>query len=170
MIENLLEALQNLNYDNVQTLDLTKEEDNKKFKAAIQLIKDYKKEVKNDSIMSLLSNLIDDDLLNKAEEYADDVLEESKEEDVINQCTICEKEYCDNCPFFEDVDEEDLKLTRPSELLDNTEAKLQIHRLVNEYCEEYINPYVSNDTKGKELANNAYAGLFEFACWIFNKK
>ena len=78
MIENLLEALKNLNYDNVQTLDLTKEEDNKKFKAAIQLIKNYKKEAKNDSIMSLLSNLIDDDLLNEAEEYADDVLEESK--------------------------------------------------------------------------------------------
>lgn len=169
MIENLLEALKNLNYDNVQTLDLTKEEDNKKFKAAIQLIKNYKKEAKNDSIMSLLSNLIDDDLLNEAEEYADDVLEESKEIEVENQCSICEKEYCDNCPFFEDV-EEDSKLTRPSELLDNTDAKLQIHRLVNEYCEEYINPYVSNDTKGKELANNAYAGLFEFACWIFNKK
>ena len=47
---------------------------------------------------------------------------------------------------------------------------MQIHSLVNEYCKEYINPYVSNDTKGKELANNAYAGLFEFACWIYNKK
>lgn len=173
MIENLLEALQNLNYDDAQTLDLTKEEDNKKFKSAIQLIKDYKKEIKNDSIMSLLSNLIDDDLLNKAEEYADNVLEESKEEDVKedvkNQCSICEKEYCDNCPFFEDK-EEDSKIIRPSELLDNTEVKLQIHRLINEYCEEYINPYVSNDIQGKELANNAYAGLFEFACWIFNKK
>ena len=39
MIENLLEALQNLNYNDVQTLDLTKEEDNKKFKDAIEIIK-----------------------------------------------------------------------------------------------------------------------------------
>ena len=75
MIENLLEALQNLNYNDVQTLDLTKEEDNKKFKDAIEIIKNYKKEVKNDSIMSFLVNLIDDDLLNKAEEYADNILE-----------------------------------------------------------------------------------------------
>lgn len=169
MIENLLTALQNLNYNDVQTLDLTKEEDNKKFKDAIQIIKNYKKEVKNDSIMSFLVNLIDDDLLNKAEEYADNILEESKETEVENQCSICEKEYCNNCPFFED-DEEDSKLTRPSELLDNTDVKLQIHSLVNEYCKEYINPYVSNDIKGKELSNNAYAGLFEFACWIYNKK
>ena len=43
MIENLLEALQNLNYNDVQTLDLTKEEDNKKFKDAIEIIKNYKK-------------------------------------------------------------------------------------------------------------------------------
>ena len=38
MIENLLEALQNLNYNDVQTLDLTKEEDNKKFKDANEII------------------------------------------------------------------------------------------------------------------------------------
>jgi len=181
MLENIFDLLQNLNYNNIETLDLTKEEDNKKFKEAIQLVRDYKKEAENNSLMALFSNLIDDDILDAAEEHADKVLKEAKEEEVDleeveeeNPCSVCEKEYCDYCPYFGDYEkaevEEEQKLVRPSELLNNTDAKLQIHRLVNEYCDEYVNPYVSNDAKGKEIANNAYAGLFEFACWIFNKK
>ena len=61
------------------------------------------------------------------------------------------------------------KIKRPSEILDNVNVKLQIHKLVDEYCDKYIRPYTSDDESGKKMSNDAYAGLFEFACWIFNK-
>ena len=52
---------------------------------------------------------------------------------------------------------------RPSESIP-TEIGLQIHKLTNRYCDEYIRSRF--DTK---ISNDIYAGLYEFACWIYNQ-
>ena len=67
----------------------------------------------------------------------------------------------------EESEEETPKFTRPSDLL-STDKKLQIHKIVGEYVDTMIKPF--NDGKlSKQQINDAYAGLFEFACWIMNR-
>ena len=66
-------------------------------------------------------------------------------------------------------EKENKKVKRPSELI-STEAGLQIHKLVQEYVDTMIKPY--NPAEGgltQKAINDAYAGLYEFACWLYNK-
>ena len=66
-------------------------------------------------------------------------------------------------------EKENKKVKRPSELI-STEAGLQIHKLVQEYVDTMIKPY--NPTEGgltQKAINDAYAGLYEFSCWLYNK-
>ena len=66
--------------------------------------------------------------------------------------------------LFESANKEEVKVpARPSESLNDTNVKMQIHKLVDEYTKEYIFPFYD-----KNISNDIYAGLFEFACWIFN--
>ena len=185
MLENLLSLAHLLNNDNVETLDLTKDEDYKKFHDAVETLKSYKKDHENGSLLGLLSSFISDELLDEIEEIGElahnhisentpKKVEITEDDDdkcyhCDNPCSICEKEYCDDCEYFEDTDEgsDEEPIKRPSEQIDNVDAKLQIHRLVAEYSDTYIKPYISNDEKGKKLINDAYAGLYEFACWIY---
>ena len=96
------------------------------------------------------------------------------EQPKVNACAICEKEYCDDCEYFEDVDdiskvENEIKIERPSEKI-STELGLQVHKLVQEYIDTMVKPY--NPKVGgltTKQINDAYAGLYEFACWILNK-
>ena len=60
------------------------------------------------------------------------------------------------------------KIKRPSQQIP-TEAGLQIHKLVSEYVDTMIKPYLAPNAD-KNVVNDAYAGLYEFACWIYNKK
>ena len=59
------------------------------------------------------------------------------------------------------------EINRPSKNIE-VNIGLQIHKLVQEYIDTMIKPYakgIMND----ESINDAYAGLYEFACWIYNK-
>jgi len=186
MIKNLINLLTQLDCDDLETLDLAKEEDYKKFKDAIKSIRQFKDDAKNNPISKFISLFIEDSILDDADKYADEVYNkakaEKKDEKVCKQCQCeckcpcddCEEEYCDDCEYFNaQVDpkkDNEKKIIMPSELLDNTDIKLQIHHLVTEYCDNYIKPYVDDKKLGNELANNAYAGLYEFACWLYNHK
>lgn len=52
---------------------------------------------------------------------------------------------------------------RPSETID-TQIGLQIHKLTDRYCNEYI-----RDRFDRKMSNDIYAGLYEFACWIYQQ-
>lgn len=64
-------------------------------------------------------------------------------------------------------EEETNKFTRPSDLLD-VDKKLQIHKIVQEYIDTMVKPF-NNGKLTKNQINDAYAGLFEFACWVMNR-
>jgi len=63
--------------------------------------------------------------------------------------------------------EEENKFTRPSDLLD-VDKKLQIHKIVQEYVDTMVKPF-NNGKLTENQINDAYAGLFEFACWVMNR-
>lgn len=56
----------------------------------------------------------------------------------------------------------------PSENLDDIDKKLEIHKIVQEYVDSEIRPYVE-DNMTQEQISDAYSALYEFACWIMNK-
>ena len=62
------------------------------------------------------------------------------------------------------------ELVKPSEALEDINIKLNIHRLTKEYVDKYIDPYLKNTQDAQSISNDIYSGLFEFACWIYNKK
>ena len=64
-------------------------------------------------------------------------------------------------------EEETPKFIRPSDLLD-VDKKLQIHKIVQEYIDTMVKPF-NNGKLTKNQINDAYAGLFEFACWVMNR-
>ena len=67
----------------------------------------------------------------------------------------------------EEQKEEKPKFTRPSDFLD-VNKKLQIHKIVQEYVDTMVKPF-NNDRLTQQQINDAYAGLFEFACWVMNR-
>lgn len=64
-------------------------------------------------------------------------------------------------------EEEEPKFTRPSDLL-SVDKKLQIHKIVQEYVDTMVKPFNNGKLTDNQI-NDAYAGLFEFACWIMNR-
>lgn len=46
------------------------------------------------------------------------------------------------------------------------DKQLQLHKIVGEYVDTYIRPY---GNMKKEVIDDVYAGLFEFACWVMNR-
>ena len=60
------------------------------------------------------------------------------------------------------------KIPRPSEKL-STDVGLQIHKLVTEYVDTMVKPY-ANPEISQEVINDAYAGLYEFAAWLYTKE
>lgn len=100
---------------------------------------------KNDAFLSL-TKLFGYDLadeLDALDEFADKTYEKTHEND---------NNYID----------------RPSTKL-TTEQGLQVHKLVQEYVDSMIKPYNYGQLSNDQI-NDAYAGLYEFAAWILNKK
>lgn len=64
-------------------------------------------------------------------------------------------------------EEEEPKFTRPSDLL-SVDKKLQIHKIVQEYVNTMVKPFNNGKLTDNQI-NDAYAGLFEFACWVMNR-
>lgn len=60
------------------------------------------------------------------------------------------------------------QIDRPSNHIP-TNVGLQIHKLVQEYIDTMIKPYAKGILDNKSI-NDAYAGIYEYSCWLYNHK
>ena len=140
-MENFLKhLLDSVNED--ERLDLTKKEDVEKFHEKIN-------ELRENAEFLTLAQIFGYDLtdeLNELDKFADNTFQKAKEK----------------------RKQEEKKIERPSTKL-TTEQGLQIHKLVQEYVDTMVRPF-NNGVLSNDQINDAYAGLYEFAAWILNKK
>ena len=140
-MENFLKhLLDSVNED--EKLDLTKKEDVEKFHEKIN-------ELRENEAFLTLTQIFGYDLTNELDEldkFADNTFQKAEEK----------------------RKQEEKKIERPSTKL-TTEQGLQIHKLVQEYVDTMVRPF-NNGVLSNAQINDAYAGLYEFAAWILNKK
>ena len=140
-MENFLKhLLDSVNED--EKLDLTKKEDVEKFHEKIN-------ELRENAAFLTLAQIFGYDLtdeLNELDKFADNTFQKAEEK----------------------RKQEEKKIERPSTKL-TTEQGLQIHKLVQEYVDTMVRPF-NNGVLSNDQINDAYAGLYEFASWILNKK
>ena len=140
-MENFLKhLLDSVNED--EKLDLTKKEDVEKFHEKIN-------ELRENAAFLTLAQIFGYDLtdeLNELDKFADNTFQKAEEK----------------------RKQEEKKIERPSTKL-TTEQGLQIHKLVQEYIDTMVRPF-NNGVLSNAQINDAYAGLYEFAAWILNKK
>lgn len=140
-MENFLKhLLDSVNED--EKLDLTKKEDVEKFHEKIN-------ELRENEAFLTLTQIFGYDLTNELDEldkFADNTFQKAEEK----------------------RKQEEKKIERPSAKL-TTEQGLQIHKLVQEYVDTMVRPF-NNGVLSNAQINDAYAGLYEFAAWILNKK
>lgn len=140
-MENFLKhLLDSVNED--ERLDLTKKEDVEKFHEKINELRE------NEAFLTLTQIFGYDltDELDELDKFADNTFQKAEEK--------CKQE--------------EKKIERPSTKL-TTEQGLQIHKLVQEYVDTMVRPF-NNGVLSNAQINDAYAGLYEFAAWILNKK
>ena len=140
-MENFLKhLLDSVNED--ERLDLTKKEDVEKFHEKINELRE------NEAFLALTQIFGYDltDELDELDKFADNTFQKAEEK----------------------RKQEEKKIERPSAKL-TTEQGLQIHKLVQEYVDTMVRPF-NNGVLSNAQINDAYAGLYEFAAWIINKK
>ena len=140
-MENFLKhLLDSVNEDEI--LDLTKKEDVEKFHEKINELRE------NEAFLTLTQIFGYDltDELDELDKFADNTFQKAEEK----------------------RKQEEKKIERPSTKL-TTEQGLQIHKLVQEYVDTMVRPF-NNGVLSNAQINDAYAGLYEFAAWIINKK
>ena len=140
-MENFLKhLLDSVNED--EKLDLTKKEDVEKFHEKINELRE------NEAFLALAQIFGYDltDELDELDKFADNTFQKAEEK----------------------RKQEEKKIERPSTKL-TTEQGLQIHKLVQEYVDTMVRPF-NNGVLSNAQINDAYAGLYEFAAWILNKK
>ena len=140
-MENFLKhLLDSVNED--ERLDLAKKEDVEKFHEKINELRE------NEAFLTLTQIFGYDltDELNELDKFADNTFQKAEEK----------------------RKQEEKKIERPSTKL-TTEQGLQIHKLVQEYVDTMVRPF-NNGVLSNAQINDAYAGLYEFAAWILNKK
>ena len=140
-MENFLKhLLDSVNED--ERLDLTKKEDVEKFHEKINELRE------NEAFLTLAQIFGYDltDELDELDKFADNTFQKAEEK----------------------RKQEEKKIERPSAKL-TTEQGLQIHKLVQEYVDTMVRPF-NNGVLSNDQINDAYAGLYEFASWILNKK
>ena len=140
-MENFLKhLLDSVNED--EKLDLTKKEDVEKFHEKINELRE------NEAFLTLTQIFGYDltDELDELDKFADNTFQKAEEK----------------------RKQEEKKIERPSTKL-TTEQGLQIHKLVQEYVDTMVRPF-NNGVLSNDQINDAYAGLYEFAAWILNKK
>lgn len=167
---NINDELDAILSNEANKFDLTNDKD---YNNIVKKIKDLKSS--NNGTFKLLSSLfgIDDEvydsLLEILEKRRNELLEEK--EDIQNTKEEIKINDYPTTKNVIDKSEEPKKeeIHRPSQDI-SVEAGLQIHKLVQEYIDTMVKPY--NPKVGgltTKQINDAYAGLYEFACWIFNK-
>ena len=140
-MENFLKHLLD-SVNEEERLDLTKKEDVEKFHEKINELRE------NEAFLTLTQIFGYDltDELDELDKFADNTFQKAEEK----------------------RKQEEKKIERPSTKL-TTEQGLQIHKLVQEYVDTMVRPF-NNGVLSNDQINDAYAGLYEFASWILNKK
>jgi len=128
-----------------EVYDLSTEEGLNKFNEALDNISNTGKEIFD--IFGLNSDSIIDYLRNLGQNLHEQINNEETQQ--------------------EESKKEEPKFIRPSDSL-TTDKKLQIHHIVEEYVNTMIKPFNKGVLTDNQI-NDAYAGLFEFACWIMNR-
>lgn len=140
-MENFLKhLLDSVNED--ERLDLTKKEDVEKFHEKINELRE------NEAFLALAQIFGYDltDELDELDKFADNTFQKAEEK----------------------RKQEEKKIERPSTKL-TTEQGLQIHKLVQEYVDTMVRPF-NNGVLSNDQINDAYAGLYEFCCWLLIHK
>ena len=150
---------------NKNTLDLKTKEGVDKAHESIDVVFD------NPFFKAVLGEQLAYDMHNMVDDYHAKLLKEQENTNNENECEKCiDKKVCACDRKVIDKSEENKEsfdLIRPSQDI-NVNTGLQIHRLVQEYIDTMVKPYAKGILTEKQI-NDAYAGLYEFACWIYNK-
>ena len=137
----------------VEKLDLSKDEDYAKFN---EYVDECKKICDSDDSISNLTKLMFEqffgfdmnDIVDDIKKAGDDIHEQAvkdRAKDEMNKETN-----------FPDLPSNSTPLDK----------QIHLHNIVGEYVDTYIRPYGKMD---KKTADDLYAYLFEFACWIMNR-
>jgi len=147
---NLLNELFEFDKSGISDLDINKKEDRE------ELINELNK-LKESPFFIMFSHFFGID-----EEDINDIINK------INKYQQEEKKKISSGVVRTEVKDKSEVIDRPSQHI-NTQIGLQIHKLVQEYVDTMIKPYNHNQISQQQM-NDAYAGLYEFACWIYNHK
>ena len=137
----------------VEKLDLSKDEDYAKFN---KYVDECKKICDSDDSTSNLAKLMFEQFFGfDMNDIVDDL---KKAGDEIHEQAVKERTK----------DEMNKETNFPDLPSNNTplDKQIHLHNIVGEYVDTYIRPYGKMDTK---TADDVYADLFEFACWIMNR-
>lgn len=139
--------------NDVEKLDLSKDEDYAKFN---KYVDECKKICDSDDSTSNLAKLMFEQFFGfDMNDIVDDIKKAGEE--------IHEQAAKDRAK------DEMNKETNVPDLPSNStplDRQIHLHNIVGEYVDTYIRPYGKIDTK---TADDLYADLFEFACWIMNR-
>ena len=139
--------------NDVEKLDLSKDEDYAKFN---EYVDECKKICDSDDSISNLTKLMFEqffgfdmnDIVDDIKKAGDEIHEQATKDRVKDKMN---------------------KETNVPDLPSNStplDKQIHLHKIVGEYVDTYIRPYGKMDTKS---ADDVYADLFEFACWIMNR-
>ena len=137
----------------VEKLDLSKDEDYAKFN---EYVDECKKICDSDDSISNLTKLMFEQFFGfDMNDIVDDI---KKAGDEIHEQAVKEraKDEMNKETNFPDLPSNSTPLDR----------QIHLHNIVGEYVDTYIRPYGKMD---KKTADDLYAYLFEFACWIMNR-
>lgn len=138
--------------DFIKVFDLTTDEG---FEGYNEQLKELSKQL--DSSIFKYLGINQETLINGLKQMGEDIHNASKKENNKIEKPIDTKQK----------ENEESKFTRPSDLL-SVDKKLQIHKIVQEYVDTMVKPFNNGQLTDNQI-NDAYAGLFEFACWIMNR-
>ena len=137
----------------VEKLDLSKDEDDAKFN---EYVDECKKICDSDDSISNLTKLMFEqffgfdmnDIVDDIKKAGDEIHEQATKDRA--------KDEMNKETNFKDLPSNSTPLDK----------QIHLHNIVGEYVDKYIRPYGKID---KKTADDLYAYLFEFACWIMNR-
>ena len=138
--------------DFIKVFDLTTDEG---FEGYNEQLKELSKQL--DSSIFKYLGINQENLIKGLKQMGEEIHNASKKENNKIEKTIDNKKE----------EKEEPQFTRPSDLL-SVDKKLQIHKIVQEYVDTMVKPFNKGQLTDNQI-NDAYAGLFEFACWIMNR-
>ena len=145
--------------NNIEICDLTNDDEYNKLVETITSLKD-------NSLFKILGATLGislDDYLDELEDLRDEQLKEKRKKENETRKVIDKSVLPKTTTEVKEID-------RPSKHID-VNMGLKIHKLVQEYVDTMIKPY--NPKVGglnQDVINDAYAGLYEYSCWLYNHK